>query len=162
LKEKARRTKVQVYFKLLTLFSSRFPEEYLSLIGDRGRYQVVYRQQVYQITDKDWQEQLYTTGNRQIVCSTKIEGKTIRVIIDSGTTDNFINLNIAAINRIVLQRKRLSYKLTLADRENIDYNKRVVNRETIQVEIVFTRGYQETIQFDIVQIGIYQAILRIL
>ena len=83
-------------------------------------------------------------------------------MIDLKATGNFIDPVIARISHITLQQKQELYKLSLADSEDIEYNNGQVNRETVPITIIMTRGYKEMIQFDIMLIREHQVILRIL
>jgi hypothetical protein len=106
---------------------------------------------------------LCTTGiGHQLVVNTKINKNILKVIIDSGATGSFIKPATAIANNIGTQQKKRSYCLNLVDREKIDYNKGVVDRETVSVVIAITKGHQEDIQFDIVEIGNHEIILGIL
>jgi hypothetical protein len=97
-----------------------------------------------------------------LVSNTRINNKILRVIIDSGVTSNFIKPAASTANSIWTQQKKRSYCFNFVDRENIDYNKRVVDRKTVLVVITITKRYQENIQFDIVEIEDYKIILEIL
>jgi hypothetical protein len=161
----SRQAKTFLYFKLLTPFGTGLPKEYskFSLSVYINKYSVAIQQYIETITGKIQYKQLCTTGiGQQLVSNTRIRNEILRIIIDSGATGNFIKPATANTYRIKIQKKQKPYCLNLVDRENIEYNKEVVDRETVSVVITITRGYQEDIQFDIVEIGDYKIILGIL
>jgi hypothetical protein len=128
-----------------------------------SRYSAAIQQYIETVTDRTQHKCLCTTGiGYQLVVNTRINNYILRVIIDSGATGSFIKPATANTNSIQTQQKKRSYCFNLVDRENIDYNKGVVDRKTVLVAITITKGYQEDIQFNIVEIGDYKIILGIL
>ena len=128
-----------LYFKLLTPFGTGLPKEFgqFSLSVYINKYQAAIQQYIETITGKSQYKQLCTTGiGYQLVSNTRINSKILRVIIDSRATGNFIKPITATTYKIGTKQKKKSYCLNLVDREVIDYNKRVVDRETVSVVIV--------------------------
>jgi hypothetical protein len=154
-----------LYFKLLTPFGTGLPREYrqFSLSVYIGKYSTAIQQYIKTVTGKIQYKYLCTTGiGYQLVVNTRINNTILRVIIDSGAIGSFIKPTTANTNSIWIQQKKRSYCLNLVNRENIDYNKGVVDRETVSVVITITKEYQEDIQFDIVEIENHKIILEIL
>lgn len=88
-------------------------------------YQSAIRKRIEEITGKERQERLYTTevqAARQLFCIARIEEQTIKVMIDSGASGNFIDPEVAAARDISTRQKKKLYKLGLADSENALYN----------------------------------------
>jgi hypothetical protein len=73
-----------------------------------------------------------------LIVNTRINNNIFRIIIDSGTTSSFIKPATAIANSIGTRQKRKSYYLNFVNRENIDYNKGIVDRETVSVGITIT------------------------
>ena len=72
-------------------------------------------------------------------------------IIDLGATSNFIALQIAADNRLQVQKKNQPYTLAVIDGRDIKDNNRTVDKETIPLKIKVVR-YKETITFNVTNI----------
>jgi hypothetical protein len=88
-----------------------------------------------------------------------LRGRTLRAMVDSGVTGNFIDSKVASENGFRLFRKKEPYRLTVVDGEAIGSNKGMVTHETDELEIRTTRGYTKDITFDVVTIGYHAVIL---
>jgi hypothetical protein len=97
----------------------------------------------------------------QIFLIVQVRGQTLRAIIDSRVTGNFINTCIVVENGFKTFAKQELYLLFLVDRETIGSNKGIVTYKTDRLTIKILRGYTEDIQFDIVAIGVHSVILGI-
>jgi hypothetical protein len=98
---------------------------------------------------------------RQIFLIVQVRGRTLRAIIDSRATGNFIDTRVVAENGFKTFAKQELYSLFLVDGETIGGNKGIVTHETDRLTMKILKGYTEDIQFDIVAIGVHSVILGI-
>ena len=105
-----------------------------------------------------YQELLTTGGNRQLIINVTINGVTIRALINSRATGNYIVLLIVMKLNIQTQVKNISYLLYIVDRSKSG----VMDIETELLNIDISRGYTELTRFDITELRDHQIILRIL
>jgi hypothetical protein len=87
--------------------------------------------------------------------------RTLRAIVDSGATGNFIDSKVVLENGFRLFRKKEPYRLTVINGEAIGSNKGIVTYKTDKLEIRIIRGYTKDITFNVVTIGYYAVILGI-
>jgi hypothetical protein len=96
---------------------------------------------------------------RQIFLNIRIKGQTLRALIDSGATGNFIDARIVAQKGYKALRKEAPYQLLLVDGGEIGSNEGMVTHETEELSMTVLRGHTEDIQFDIVAMGTHKVVL---
>jgi hypothetical protein len=96
---------------------------------------------------------------RQLFLIVQLNGRTLRVLIDSGVTGNFIHPKVTAEQGFSIIRKVSSYTLFLMDGSEISTNKGMITFKTRPLKMTTLGGHTKEIQFDLVTMGSYIVIL---
>ncbi len=107
-------------------------------------------------------QQLHMTSENRsthLVLTAEIEGKTARVMVDSGATRGFVSERLGNILNKFKKRKAKPYPLTMADGTPVDYNNGWIGEELSEV-CLDINGHCEKITLDIVNIK-YDIVLGI-
>jgi hypothetical protein len=105
---------------------------------------------------------LYIAGKgQQIFLVVYIHRRTLRTILDSRATSNFINIKIAQEQGFGIVVKQQLYRLSIIDKKTIGSNKGIITYKTDWLEMKTWKGHTEKIQFDLVTIRTHAVILGI-
>jgi hypothetical protein len=96
---------------------------------------------------------------KQLFLTVQLNGRTFRVLIDSGVTGNFIHPKVTTEQGFPTIRKMSPYTLFLVDGSEVSTNKGMVTLETRPLKMTTLGGYTKEIQFDLITIGSYMVIL---
>ena len=88
-----------------------------------------------------------------------IKGRTLRAMIDSGATGNFIDQEAVLNNGFRTKRKKKPYQLTTLDGGALGPDQGRVSLETEQMVMKSVRGHTEDIQFDVTTLGTHIVVL---
>jgi hypothetical protein len=128
----------------------------------RWEDQITHQIKIEHIIDNEdalARRELNATGSRgQISIATKMNGRLVKAMIDSGATGNFMAPQTILKEGYPTQTKRDTYILTMADGKPMERNNGRVDTETKQICMEYN-GHEEWIQFDVASIGNHQAIL---
>ncbi len=107
------------------------------------------------------QQQLNSIAHaRYFIISVKINNCRLIAIVDSDTTDNFIIRTLVKRKDYSTQKKSDIYNLVIVDRNLLFDKNKKVNKRTKLLSIAIQQYYKKLI-FDIVEIVIYNIVLKI-
>jgi hypothetical protein len=88
--------------------------------------------------------------SRQLYLGIQYDGLTLRAIIDSGATDNFIDTRTARTNRLRLCKKTNPYPLVTVDGDTVRTDQGIVTHKTEVLPMTILKGHTKGVSFDLV------------
>ena len=103
-----------------------------------------------------------TGRGQQLFLTVHINGITLRAMVDSGATGNFMDHTTAIRHGFKLVRKERPYHLFALDGDAIGSKNGQVTIQTDKLDMKTLRGHTEDIKFDVTNLGTHKLVLGML